>query len=354
MLSPSVDDVLRLLTQSLNEIFLIDRYAVTTNNILIGKLAPDPQWLPSVRNRVAMLGQAGSAWLSAKPGIWAPVLSQFASYNATFAAVADEQKNGKLNTAAQWLPMLNEFLLPALSECVTATNAADAALTAQLRAFSAIQPLLENSINTAWAALAHEEQQMVDIANQLGQLQELVGSLQDSVTVADISTGETVVGTTVTTLYNIAAEAGESFSFLSMTESAITVGRFFFDVISHTAEVGDALEQIAALQIRASEEAQAAAGTKMVLRLLYNLQATFRSIVDIIPQLTTMWRNEKEKVRDAAEALDAGADPRTLFDLQTVSIAAASWQTIAAFALAIPALKSESGKPVVLNPQQPM
>jgi hypothetical protein len=354
MLAPNVNDVLNLLTQAFNEILQIDGYAQTTDNILIGKLEDDPAWLASVRSRVAMLGQQGSSWVAAKPDIWAPILVQFSNYNSAIAAVAEMQSKGQLTTKDQWVRILNDMLLAKLSSAVTTTNAAATALKTHLQAFADIQPLLESSINEGWAALASEEQQMVQIAGQLTHLQDVVASLQDSITSSDISTGQSVVTTTVKTLYNIATEAGESFSFLSMVGSALTVGKFFYDVITSTDAVVDTLNRIAALQVKASEEAQAAAGTKMVLQLLYSLQLSFKSIVNTVPEISTMWSNEQDKVQDAIDALNAGADPSSLFDLQTLSIAATSWQTLSQFALAIPSLKSNMGPPVALNPQQPI
>jgi hypothetical protein len=219
--------------------------------------------------------------------------------------------------------------------------------------FKAIQPLLQASIDQGWAALASEEQQMVKIAAQLAHLQDVVNSLASSITGAEISSGQSIITTTVKTLYNIATEVGGSFSFLSMAASVFTVGKMYYDIISANAEIGTTLKQIAALQLEASEEAQAAAGTKIVLQLVYNLELSFASIVDVVPQITTMWSTEQQKVQAVISALQAGADPSTYFELYSMPTANANWQAINSFAMAIPTLKSTVGTPVTLNPQAP-
>lgn len=355
MLTPSINLVEGLLAQAYNEILQLDGYSQTVQGITIGKLVPDPDWLTPVRSRVAMLGQVGAQWLEAKPNIWGPVLTQFSDYATAFASVADMQKQGLITSQDQWIQILNDVLLAQLSKAATATTAAANALKSHYQMFSDIQPLLEQSVTAGWAALQDEEQQMISITEQLTHLQDLVDQLEDSITEADISTGKSVVTTTVKILYGIATEAGESFSFLGMATSAFTVGELYSNIINGTAEVGETLQQIAALQLEASEEAQAAAGTKMVLQLLYSLVNSFGIIVDdVMPQIATMWSNEQEKVQQAIDALNAGADPTSYFELSTMPIANANWQAISTFALAIPTMKSVIGPPVTLDPQHPI
>ncbi|MFI4983499.1 MAG: hypothetical protein ACHQIO_24370, partial [Nevskiales bacterium] len=264
MLSPSINVAQTLLAQGFNETLRLDSYATTANNTTIGVLAKDPDWLPSVRNRLALLGQAGANWIQDKPGIWGPVLVQFTDYASAFAGVATLQQNGRISGKDQWIQLLTQVLLVQLDKTIKLTGVAATALQEHYNTFKDIQPLLEGSINEGWAALQDEEQQMIRIAVQLTHLQDLVGSLEDSITAADISTGQSVVTTTVKTLYGIATVAGESFSFIGMAAAAFTVGKFYYDVISKTAAVGETLKQIGALQIEASDEAQAAAGTKLV------------------------------------------------------------------------------------------
>ncbi|MDD1015698.1 alpha-pore-forming cytotoxin MakB [Pseudomonas rubra] len=354
MLSPSVNTTLNLLTLSLNEVTQLDSYAHTTGNLLVGKLPKDPAWLASVRSRVSMLGSAGASWIEDKPQIWANVLLQFCNYSSAIAGLANMQCSPGIRTNDQWVELLRSVLLSQLDSAIAATDVATQALASHRQAFSNIQPLLEQSINAGWAELASEEKQMVKIAAELQRLQDLVSSLQDALTTADISTGQSVTSTTVTMLYNVATEAGGSFSFLGMAVSAITVGKFYYDIISKNAEVADTLRSIATLQVQATEEAQAAAGSKMVLQLLYSLELTFASMGNSLPQISTLWRNERAKVQMVIDALKAGADASNYFDLLTLPTANANWHSIAGFARAIPALTGAAGPPVTLNPQAPI
>lgn len=354
MLSPSVDVVSALLTEAYNETLRLDSYSLATGNTRIGVLPQDPDWLPPVRDQVAMLATAGAAWTRDKPGIWGSVLLQFTDYASAFSGVAAMYQQGSLTTAEQWTEVLGQVLVPALNSAATATDTAEASLRSHLDAFSAVQPSLEQSIDNGWTDLGDEEEQMTAIATQLGQLQQLVASLAESVTSEQISTGQEVVTTTVEMLYNIATDAAESFSFLSMAASVFTVGKAYYELITDTDEATDALQEIAKLQVEASEAAQAAAGTKMVLQLLYDLIQSFGSIIDVMPQISTMWRNELAKVQSVVEALNAGVDPATYLELFTVPAANAGWQSIDDFALRIPQLKTSTGQPVVLDPQNPL
>ncbi len=332
----------------------LDKYSTTTNNIMIGVLPKDPDWLASVRGRTKMLGAAGASWLSEKPDIWSSVLVQFPDYATSFDSIAQMQSKGAITTTAQWIQLLNDVLLSQLAKAVAATTTADTQIQTEYQKFANIQPLLEDSINQGWAALASEEQQMVKIASALTHLQDTVESLESSITSGVISSGQSIITSSVKTIYGIATAAGESFSFLSLATSAYTVGKMYYDIISTTDEIADTLTQIAALQLEASEEAQAAAGTKMVLQLLYNLEASFLRIHDVVPQIKTLWQTEHDKVQSVIEALQSGANPDNYFEIFSIPTANANWQAINTFTIAIPALKNAIGTPVVLNPFDPI
>ncbi len=355
MLAPSVNVVNTLLTSAYNETLLLDAYSQTTNNLMIGKLPDDPDWLVSVRSRVAMLSTAGAQWISDKPGIWGPVLLQFTNYASAFSGVAAQAAAQKSLDDVAWKSLLSEVLVPPLNQAITATTSASTALQQHLQAFQDIEPLLEDSINQGWAALAGEEQQMMAIAAQLQQLQDQVASLQQQVSSAEISGGQSVITTLVKTLYNVATETAESFSFMSMVTAAYTVGKTYYDIVTDTDAIADTLVKIGQLQTQASAEAQAAAGTKMVLQLLYNLEGSLTRISNVLPQITSLWQTELQKVQQAIDAVDAGVNPATYLDLFTVPTAAnAGWQAIDRFAVAIPQLKTEAGPPVTLDPQAPL
>jgi len=352
MLSPTVNQAKTQLTAAASEILKIDGYAGSVRGLQIGQLPDDPDWLISVRSRVGLLSAAAGQWFKAKPDIWGPVLSQFATYEATIAAIAQMQAEKQVTTGQQWADLLSQTLAPQLAAAAAATDAATTALQEQLNAFADIQPLLEDSIQDGWTALAAEEQQMVKISAELARLEDLVGSLGDALTSSAISDGKGVISTAVSIVYDVAVAGSEAVPFLAFVTSAITIGRFFADIAEGSAEVQSTLKQIAQLQLDASLEAQAAAGTKSVLQLLYGLQASFNTIADVLPQITQMWRSQLDLVQQAASALNDGADPSGLFDLLTLQTSAANWRTIASFANAVVTLKTGVGEPVELNPQK--
>lgn len=351
MLSPVINDAKDLLTQAFNEIIALDKYSITNNNILIGKLPEDPDWLPAVRNNIAALGQEGANWILKKPEIWSSILSQFPDYYTSFQSIAQMKEEGKIKDS-QWKDLLNEVLYTQLQKAVDTTQKAEAAIQAEYNKFKSYQPLLEESIQKGWAALADEEQQMMNIAEQLVKLQDTVASLESDVTSTVISDGKTITKTAVTTIYKVVTTTGSSFSYLTMVTSAFTVGKMFYDIISDTEEIDKTLEKIAELQVKASEEAQALAGTKSVLQLLYNLEKTFLTIQDVIPQIIAMWEAERDKVKIVIEGIEAGADPSTYFEIQSIPTANENWEAINQFATTIPNLIQDGGKPVTLTPQK--
>lgn len=355
MLSPTTNLANSLLTQAFAETLQLDSYSTQARSISIGKLPLDPAWLAPVRHRVTMLATAGAAWTEDRPGIWGAVLAQFADYSSMFAGVAREQAlirgNPAVQQRAQWINLLGDVLLPQLDSAASATAAANAALAVHCQKFKSVQPLLEESINDGWAALSAEEHEMTQIASELTHLQDVADSLAGSITSAEITSGQRITTTTVTTLYSIAVEAGVSFSFLSLAGSVLTVGKMYYDIVSSAEEITESLRRIAALQLKASEEAQAAAGTKMILRLLYSLELSFSAISDVLPRIEEMWRAEQQKVQALIEALRAGSKPANEFELLTVTTANANWQTINRFAQQLCSLKSEVGTPVTFNPQ---
>lgn len=354
MLCPPPELARSLLTQAFNETLSLDSYSATTQDLQIGKLPKDPAWLAAVRSQVAMLASAGASWIKEKPSIWGSILLQFPDYASAFEGVAQMQAAGALSTGKQWVEVLENTLTPQLSQAIAANEEATSHLRSQLQAFQSVQPLLRESIEAGWNALGEEERQMTAIAAQLTHLQDLLASLEESITSGEISSGQSIITTTVKTVYNIATEVGESFSFLSMAASAFTVGKTYYDIITKTFEIGETLQEIGKLQLEASAEAQAAAGTKIALNLLYELELAFARIVDVMPQITTMWRTEREKVKSAIAALNAGTNPADYLELITFPTANANWQQISALAQAIPSLKSETGPPVVLDPQHPL
>jgi hypothetical protein len=350
MLSPSINQTNELMTQALNEIMQLDKNSNTAISIFIGKLTKDPDWLASVRNRIKMLSDAGVSWMNQKPELWSQILVQFINYSTNFASFAEQQSKGNLSTD-EFVVLLKTLLRNQLKTAVSETTLAKEGIQSHQNQFKSIQPLLEASIQEGWQELADEEQQMVKIAAEMMHLQDLVSSLDEKISSGIISGNKSVISSSISTIYKLVTTTGSSFSFLSMATSAITVGKMYFDIISSTDKAAKALQEIAKLQVEASEEAQAAAATKIILQLLYSLEKSFLAMHEVLPQIITMWQTEQNKIESVIQAIEAGADPKTYFDILTVPTANANWQAISKFTEAIPTIIEDTGKPVILNPQ---
>jgi hypothetical protein len=347
MLSPSINQAKSQLAEALDEVLQLDNYGLTAGNIILGRLPEDPEWLQSARSRISMLGTAGVAWMVAKPGIWSSVLLPFLDYASAFDGVASRQDAQP--SGSEWSTLLKTVLAPELPQAIAATDAATAAVHAHRTTFDGIQPLLAASIDEGWAELADEEQTMTQIAYELGQIQSQVEALAGDIGPEAVSGGADITSNSVQIIYDIAMDAGGAINFLTVITSVFTVGKSFYDLVEQTKAISDGVEKIAALKLQASEAAQAAAGTKLVLRLIYDLELSFRTITDVLPQIAQLWRDEREKVQDAIDALAHGADPSTYFDLIALSAANANWQAIASFVQAISGATSSVGKPVILR-----
>ena len=218
--------------------------------------------------------------------------------------------------------------------------------------FKDIQPLLDQSIQNGWDELADEEAIMVKIAGEIGSLQTQVSNLEDQIDSTVISDGKDVISSSVSIVYDLLTAAEASVPFLGAAAMAFTVGKMFYDVIEDTAEIQETLEKIGALQLEASHEAQAAAGTKAVIQIVYNLEKSFLSIQDVLPQISTLWSTEKQKVQSVIEALESGADPDDYLEILAIPTADANWKKIDEFVSAILAVQFTQGKAVVLDPSK--
>lgn len=351
LLSPAISEVENALTSALNEILQIDNYAFTCTNLRIGKLDKDPDWLATARERIGMFSSLGSSWINDRPDIWSSVLVQFPDYASAFASLATVRAQGKADSSAACITLLKQVLRPQLQQAAAVTGQAIEKLETHYNDFRNRQGLLQESINQGWAELADEERQMVAIAEKLGELQATVNDLEQEITADAISGGKDYTSSAVSICYELVSTAGASVPYLSIASLAFTVGKSFYDLIADSQKVDDLLEQIGALQLEASDEAQAAAGTKGVLQTFYELEKSFLAIKDdVLPAILTMWRNELDKVGSVVEALEAGAEPDECLSIVTIPTSNANWNQIGRFATDTANLQRTMGKPVTLTP----
>lgn len=327
MFCPDVNDTCQMLLNTFNDMLVLKNYANMCNSLQIGKPGDvDPVWLASVRNRVSMLSNSMSMFMSKYPDIFSGILYPFINYQSLFSSFAASRK--QIVGKDQWLEAL-ALLKNALGNAAAATTSANLLFQKQYQNVSNIQPLIDQSVQEGWNELASEEKEMVAIATALGALQQTVLDLSDDLTASDISDGQEYIQSTVEIAYDVIMDAEEaSIPFLSFASILFTVGKSAYEVIQTSKEIQEDLNKIAELQDKATAEAQAAAGTKATLQVLYNLGKTFLSIQASLPRLAQMWKNEQQKIVDAINALNSGSEPNLVFDIQTMNIANATWTTL--------------------------
>jgi hypothetical protein len=170
MLCPNVMTVCDELAQAYSTITKVDAFAYASMNTSIGKLSPDPDWLGPVRNELTLLSNAGAGWQQKKPTIWAPLLTQFTNYYALFSGFADVSSQMGDDTDA-WLEALGQ-LRASLATAENASKAAEGQFVLQINNLNNVRQVFDSSLNKAWAALADEEQEMVELAAEVTALQE--------------------------------------------------------------------------------------------------------------------------------------------------------------------------------------
>jgi hypothetical protein len=346
MLSPDVVSSCQLLSDAYNQLLGVRKYANVCNSLFIGKPGEiDPQWLIAVRNRTGLLKDTMAEFSRDQPDITSSLLYPFINYQTLFSALADEKNSFK--TAADWLPGL-QSLKDAINQAITSTDSANQRFKKDYQAVSAMQPLLEASIQEGWSALADEEQQMVAIATAIGKLQQEIHDIGQDLTASDLRNGKSYVQSTVTIAYGVVMTAEMSIPFLSFAAVIFTIGSSVYDVITTSQTIQKDLDALTELQNTASAEAQAAAATKVTIQLLSTLEKSFLSIQNTLPAISQMWKAELEKINEVITALNSGSDPALYFDLQTIKIAEASWTTLFDLVQHIQA-PIAVGKPVTVN-----
>lgn len=350
MLSPDINKAKNDLTEGYKSIVSLDGFAFTTNNLKIVKLPKDPDWLPAVREEVELLNQASGSWTSARPNIWAPVLVDFKDYITTFDSFAEQVARGGVSDKQQWITLLEAVLLPALKKAVSTTTAAKTQLEEHRSAFSSVLPEIDKSIQKGWDALAGEEQQMLQLATELGSLNQLAESLGAQITTDSISGGKGMVSSAVSMLYAAgSAGAAATIPVLGIVVAVFAIGKSFYDIIKDDDKLIATMRRITEIQNKLSDDAQGLALTKGTLQILYNLELKYLAATDALPTIIELWIDQQTKVQDAINALNAGAQPDQYLDLLTIPTAKVMWQAISDFVAQLETTDIQVGQPVTLD-----
>ncbi len=350
MLAPDVNDTFNKLTSAYTGILAIDNFSSASQSIQIVKLPKDPDWLPPVREEISELTTASDAWQMARPEIWSGTLLAFVNYINTFSGFASTVKASKPATTADWIALLQQTLLPAVGGALAATQSAERQVADKLTPFSGVLPLMDKSIQAGWDALASEEQDMLKLTEQLGELNQTVQNLGVQLDSSIISSGKSYISTAVTMLYTAAA-AGEAASVpvLGLAVAVFTTAKSFYDLVKNDDDLIAALNQINDIKAELTDDALGVALTKSTLQTLYSLEEEYLAAKDALPGLIDLWTAQQTSVQDTINALQAGANPDQYFDLLTVPIAQTSWQQINGFLQNLINIDVTVGEPVTID-----
>ena len=345
MLSPNVDDTVNLLTDTYKDFNSLTEYFVTCNALRIGHVSKDPDWLIAARSRTDRLRSVMHDFINEKPEIFAETLTSFINYESLFSAFAAQSTVNK--TADEWINYLAP-LKAALEKNVVETKQSQNIFADAYKNVKNVEFLLEESIKTGWQELSDEEQQMTKLATAIGALSQKVSDLGVEVSSAQLRAGKAYIQSTVTILYGVVMGTVTSVPFLSFAGALFTIGYSAFETIQSAKDIQADLDHLTELQNDATQVAQAAAITKAVLQLLYEMSEEFLRLDDKLPALSKVWQGELDKLNEVLAALKSGSDPALLFDLESIKIAAASWGSIVDFVKII-SKPPITGKSVIIN-----
>lgn len=350
MFSPNIIDVSENIAGAYGQF-------VTTNGFLngiirthISPLSPDPEWLTPLRSRMGELRDTGQNWQIDMPEISTAYYGSFIDYAALIGGVAETIKGKNLNKE-ELLELLTTMRGELLKHQKTAAGA-EKSFTAHLDNIATVEQQLNISLNAGWSELAKEEELMVKIAKAITSLQDQVDQMQDSLTSNEISSGKSYFQTAATIAYTLVTTAGEEIPYLSIISEVYTIGKMAYDLIVTDKKIDEAIDEIVKLRVEASEAAQAAAMAKGVIHLIDSFNLRMAGLSHNLPAIDQMWGAEAGKIGSAIDAINKGADPKSLLDVVTMETAATSWQALADLAQKCASYPVTAGTPVTITTDQ--
>ena len=345
MLCPNVIDLSDELASAWSTILQVDSLAYASMNTLIGTLSPDPSWLSQIRTRLSLLSDAGAQWQKNRPSLWADTLSPFNSYYALFSGFTTASVDLGNNTDA-WVELLGQ-LSTQLENAADKAKEAEQAFSDQIDNLQNVEKLLSDSLDEAWQQLSSEEQIMIDLATQIGSLQDQLDNLQDNLGSSELKSEASYIKSSVSITYSVVSSAGDSIPYLSIVSLLYTIGNLAYDLIVADQEISSTIGKIVSLRNEASKEAQAAAMTKAIIQMINRFDKQLIAIQAQLPAFSAMWEAEQQKVEQVIDALNAGAQPSLVTSLVAMEAAESTWQQLSDYVSRI-AAAPESGDSVTI------
>src|SRR5271170_4356823 len=88
MLSPNIVETSEDIAAAYAQFLAVNSFSHSAGRIVVSPLSPDPDWLPTLRQRIATLAQVSAQWRLDYPNVVATYLLPFTNYSATFGAFA--------------------------------------------------------------------------------------------------------------------------------------------------------------------------------------------------------------------------------------------------------------------------
>jgi hypothetical protein len=351
MFAPAFVDASTRLTDSYATVQSLTGFSNTVNAIAILKLSDEPDWLGPVRTEVAALQKISAAWMIEAPDVVTPLLLAFIDYAPQFLAFAKTVGGNPASfTKAQWIALLGT-LKTSLASSLAKTAGAKATVEQQLAAIAKLLPQIDASIQAGWDALADEEMAMVKVAEAMGTFLGKIEDLGVSITADEINGAKDFFINNIDFIYSGIAEGGAEASIpvIGFVAALFTIGETFYELVENDNKLIEDMDHINELQTELSADALQVTLTKSTLQTLYRLQAQFLATHDAIPELIDLWQSQSDRVEDAINAIDAGADPALYVDIKTIPAAAPIWQQLMDFANQFVSFQARNGPPVTIN-----
>lgn len=324
MLGPNVNVVGDALAEMDLAILRTDSFAFAAQNTAIGKLSPDPDWLPPLRNELKLVAFQGAQWQQAKPTITTAVFLTFSTYQSLFQAVMDTMAKLTDEQVAQYIELLQDLRGAARQNAVACRNS-ETLFDRQIGNLRDVEAVFSASLAKAWQELANEEKAIAELASNVTRLQMQVDGLGQSLTAAQISGGMGYVQNQASLIYSLLSPSIQGVPYLTVVSLVYTTGKLFYDMIVTDKELQATLAQLAEQQLALTHEVQAAALTKSVIQLINDFDKALLAVGGHLPRISAMWDDQADRLQMVINSLQAGAKPSLQTDIVSMPAANATW-----------------------------